>query len=193
MDERGTRHDKRWRRCRSTRCSPGGARPRGAPVVRPGCRRARVPRRAPVRHVARVGAGGRRGLPVRRLAPRRPARGREWLQVEPRWTGLGWDDAWGAACASSPGGSGVTTARHTRVNFAFDESANAVRRGEFVPPDGWVARRATAEDFGWLGGSCRVVSGPMPGRSSRRAAASRSRVATRSVRWRSPRTVRGVG
>ena len=52
--------------------------------------------------------------------------------------GLGWDDAWGAACASSPGGSGVTMARHTRVNFAFDESANAVRRG--VRPAGWVGR-----------------------------------------------------
>nr|WP_246280905.1 GNAT family N-acetyltransferase [Cellulomonas humilata] len=88
-------------------------------------------------------------LVVSHLAGRRA--GEEWLQVEPRWTGLGWDDALRVADASSPGCGGVTTARHTRVNFAFDEAAHAVRRGESVPPDGWVARRATAEDFGWAG------------------------------------------
>jgi RimJ/RimL family protein N-acetyltransferase len=77
--------------------------------------------------------------------------GEEWLQVEPRWTGLGWDDAFGVPDASSSRGSRVTTTRHTRVNFAFDEAAHAERRGTLVPPDGWVARRATAEDFGWPG------------------------------------------
>jgi RimJ/RimL family protein N-acetyltransferase len=87
-------------------------------------------------------------LVVSHLAGQRA--GEEWLQVEPRWTGLGWDDALGVGDASAPGG-GVMTVRHTRVNFAFDEAAHAVRRRELVPPDGWVARRATAEDFGWPG------------------------------------------
>lgn len=78
--------------------------------------------------------------------------GEEWLQVEPRWTDLGWDEALGAAGdAPSSHDRGVTTDRHTRVNFAFDEAAHAARRDALGPPDGWAARRAGAADFGWPG------------------------------------------
>lgn len=79
--------------------------------------------------------------------------GEEWLQVEPRWDGLGWDDALrvGAATEADAAGRTATTTRHVRVNFAFDVEAFAARRATLAPPAGWAARRASADDFGWPG------------------------------------------
>ena len=75
------------------------------------------------------------------------AGGSEWLQVEPRWAGLGWDEALGAA----PIGAGGAVTRHERVNFAFDPAAHDERRAALAPPAGWRLRRATADDFGLAG------------------------------------------
>ncbi|AEE46707.1 GNAT family N-acetyltransferase [Cellulomonas fimi] len=74
--------------------------------------------------------------------------GEEWLQVEPRWNGLDWD---GALAAAHPTGARVAVTRHARLNFAFDADAFAARRGALAPTDGWAARRAVADDFGWAG------------------------------------------
>jgi RimJ/RimL family protein N-acetyltransferase len=77
------------------------------------------------------------------------ARGEEWLQVDPRWSGLAWDAALGAVpfdapAAAEPG----ATARHVRLNFAHRADA---RRAARPLPAGWRARAATAADFGWAG------------------------------------------
>lgn len=90
-------------------------------------------------------------LVVAHLAARRS--GEEWLQVEPRWSGLDWEGAVGAqaGCGDAGPARTVTVARHARVGFVFDAGAFAARRDVLVSPEGWEARRATAADFGWSG------------------------------------------
>lgn len=77
--------------------------------------------------------------------------GPEWLQVDPRWTGLDWDGALGAVDAGASEAEDAAAVRHGRVNFAFDPDAHRARWGDRTPPDGWRARAATAADFGWSG------------------------------------------
>lgn len=90
-------------------------------------------------------------LVVAHLAERRE--GEEWLQVEPRWSGLDWAGAVGAQAGRGDVARArrVTVARHARVSFAFDAGAFAGRRHALVPPEGWEARPATVTDFGWPG------------------------------------------
>ena len=82
----------------------------------------------------------------------RAASGRdEWLQVEPRWAGLGWDAALGAVPLDAVDAADAPAAvRHTRVNFAFDAGSAGARRPP-QPPAGWRARPADARDFGMPG------------------------------------------
>lgn len=75
-----------------------------------------------------------------------PAPRDEWLQVEPRWAGLGWDVALGAVPFDAPGAAAPgATARHVRLNFVHDPRA---RRTTRALPDGWRTRPATEADFG---------------------------------------------
>ncbi|PTQ07779.1 hypothetical protein CLG96_16645 [Sphingomonas oleivorans] len=70
----------------------------------------------------------------------------EWLQIDPRWKALDWDqrlDATDAATASDS----TSCSRHTRVNFGFDaERFQQLVRGHALP-DGWRLRQADAGDF----------------------------------------------
>lgn len=76
----------------------------------------------------------------------------EWLQVDPRWHGLGWADALGAQV-----GEAVTEAepsvavQHTRVNFTFEPEVFAARNNATGVPSGWTPRRATPADFALQG------------------------------------------
>lgn len=71
--------------------------------------------------------------------------GEEWLQIDPRWSGLGWDAALGAVPFDAPeAGAPGATARHVRLNFAHDPGAVRPTR---PLPDGWRIRAATAADF----------------------------------------------
>lgn len=85
---------------------------------------------------------------VAHLRSRRSAGHEEWLQVEPRWTGLGWDAALGAVPASDVDPAAPPTAiRYGRLNFAFDPTAYRSALPRLAPPDGWRVRAATAADF----------------------------------------------
>ncbi|MBW0253983.1 GNAT family N-acetyltransferase [Cellulomonas sp. PS-H5] len=73
----------------------------------------------------------------------------EWLQVDPRWTGLGWDAALRAVPFDAPGAAAPgAAARHVRLNFRHDPAAPRAAR---PLPSGWRTRAATAADFGWSG------------------------------------------
>lgn len=75
--------------------------------------------------------------------------GEEWLQVDPRWSGLGWDAALDAVPFDAPeAGSAGATARHVRLTFAHDPAGARPAR---PLPDGWRTRAATAADFGRAG------------------------------------------
>lgn len=97
--------------------------------------------------------GEARDAVVAHLAARRAAGHEEWLQVDPRWTAPDWDDALGAVPLAEAGAHPARGAvvRHTRLNFTSDPDAHRARLGALRPPDGWRARRATAEDFAWAG------------------------------------------
>lgn len=104
------------------------------------------------------GLGEAAGVVVRRVLER-AARGQgEWLQVDPRWHGLDWDgllDAVPLGQADADGdadGARPAVVRRTRLNFAFDADAFAVARADAVGP----ARRATAADYAWPGGTVPV-------------------------------------
>lgn len=72
----------------------------------------------------------------------------EWLQVDPRWAGLGWDAALAAVPFDAPAAAAGTTARHVRLNFVHDPRAARAPR---PLPDGWRTRPATEADFGRSG------------------------------------------
>lgn len=85
---------------------------------------------------------------VAHLRSRQAAGHGEWLQVEPRWTGLGWDAALGAVPASEiDPAAPPAVVRYDRLNFAFDAAAHRSALPRLAPPDGWRVRAATAADF----------------------------------------------
>lgn len=83
----------------------------------------------------------------------RAASGREeWLQVEPRWAGLPWDDVLGAVPLADAVPDGPQRAvRHVRVNFAFDPVRFAAARAERPLPTGVTTRPAVAADHAFPG------------------------------------------
>lgn len=90
---------------------------------------------------------------VARHVRRRAAGGaQEWLQVEPRWTGLDWDDLLGAVpLEAHVTGDGARAVRRVRVNFDHDADGLARGRAAHPTPAGCVVRHATAADFAWPG------------------------------------------
>jgi len=82
------------------------------------------------------------------MATHRPDPGSEWLQIDPRWSGLPWRAALeGAGLLTRAGDAEV------RVNFAFDPARyGTVRSAHAQLPDGWIIQPATPDDFG-LGGA----------------------------------------
>lgn len=74
----------------------------------------------------------------------------EWLQIDPRWQGLGWDRALGIPATPSAD-EAASCSLHTRINFRFDEALFLSRQHDARLPDGWRLRPATAEDFGLEG------------------------------------------
>lgn len=85
---------------------------------------------------------------VAHLRARQAAGHGEWLQVEPRWTGLDWDGALGAVPAADVDPAAAPAAvRHDRLNFAFDAAAHRAALPRLAAPDGWRVRDATAADF----------------------------------------------
>lgn len=70
----------------------------------------------------------------------------EWLQIDPRWQDLNWDQRLGAvpsalAVESDP------CRRHTRLNFRFEMEAFRQLDAKRAAPDGWHFRLATPDDF----------------------------------------------
>lgn len=87
-----------------------------------------------------------------RLRGRRASGHAEWLQIEPRWSGLDWDAALGAVPIEDVDtDSPPTSTRHTRVNFAFDPASPGAAASSGVNEDGWAVRPATAADFAVAG------------------------------------------
>lgn len=77
----------------------------------------------------------------------------EWLQVEPRWAHLPWDEALGAVpLAQAPDGPGHHRAvRHVRLNFAFDPERFAAAQAARPLPAGVRTRPAAAADHAFPG------------------------------------------
>lgn len=103
---------------------------------------------------------------VRRVRARAAGGRGEWLQVDPRWHHLDWDGMLGAIpLAEAEGAAPDGVVRRTRLNFAFDADAFAATladgAGAFAGLVG--ARRATAADFAWPGGTVPVDFWPDAG------------------------------
>ncbi|MCR6649233.1 MAG: GNAT family N-acetyltransferase [Cellulomonas sp.] len=77
----------------------------------------------------------------------------EWLQVDPRWDAIDWDDTLDAVPFEDHDqlAGGERVVRHTRVNFAFDAGAFWERRDEHLPVEPWQVRRTVRADFDWPG------------------------------------------
>lgn len=74
--------------------------------------------------------------------------GEEWLQVDPRWDRLGWDELLGAIPADAPGADDASKVqRHWRVNFRFDAVAFSRRHQRPVLPLGWQVRPISRREF----------------------------------------------
>ena len=65
----------------------------------------------------------------------------EWLQIDPRWASLPWEEK-----LTAPGGRS-TVSVHRRVNFAFDPHLFRAGRDRITVPDGWTVVPADASDF----------------------------------------------
>lgn len=63
----------------------------------------------------------------------------EWLQIDPHWDHLGWDQALGV-------GRGAAE-RFTRLNFVFDRTLFEARHGRAVPPTGWQLQKLDRSAF----------------------------------------------
>lgn len=77
----------------------------------------------------------------------------EWLQVDPRWDAIDWDDTLDAVPFEDHDqlAGGERVVRHTRVNFTFDAGAFWARRDEHLPVEPWQVRRTVRADFDWPG------------------------------------------
>lgn len=82
------------------------------------------------------------------LRGRRGSGHAEWLQIEPRWSGLDWHTALGAVPieVADPLAPPPATL-HTRVNFAFDAASFGPLGPSPAHEPGWATRPATAADF----------------------------------------------
>jgi len=67
----------------------------------------------------------------------------EWLQIDPRWDHLGWEQALGV-------GNGAVE-RFTRVNFTFDRMLFEARHGGAKAPAGWQLQRLDQGAFEYQG------------------------------------------
>jgi RimJ/RimL family protein N-acetyltransferase len=65
----------------------------------------------------------------------------EWLQIDPRWASLPWEEK----LTASGGRSAVSV--HRRVNFEFDPDLFRASRDRIAVPDGWSVVPADASDF----------------------------------------------
>lgn len=74
----------------------------------------------------------------------------EWLQIDPRWQHLDWDQQLGAIEEPTTIGSSPCS-RHTRINFIFDEGRFKQVTDKDELQEGWQLRRATGEDFALSG------------------------------------------
>lgn len=70
----------------------------------------------------------------------------EWLQIDPRWQALGWDQRLEAKDAATATKS-TWCSRNTRVNFDFDAARFQRLTRDAALPDGWRLRQANARDF----------------------------------------------
>lgn len=94
-------------------------------------------------------------LVVGRIRARSDAGRGQWLQVEPRWSGLPWAAWLGAVpLAELPAGddgAAPSAVLRTRVNFAFDPALFAERARGRPVPDGAAVRPAGEADLHWPG------------------------------------------
>lgn len=72
----------------------------------------------------------------------------EWLQIDPRWTSVNWDELLRAAPYDfNAAVVGSQAQRFNRVNFRFDEKLFLTRPERQPLPQGWSLRVADARDF----------------------------------------------
>lgn len=100
---------------------------------------------------------------VRRITDRAADGRGEWLQVEPRWHGVDWDGLLGAVPLDAAGegpwaeapqpDAAARVVRRTRLNFELDAGAGAAAAASGPIDPSVRVRRATAQDFGWPGGT----------------------------------------
>jgi hypothetical protein len=72
----------------------------------------------------------------------------EWLQIDPRWTSVDWDERLGTAPYDSEAAAvGPQIQRFNRINFKFDRKPFLARPERSPIPQGWSLRPANARDF----------------------------------------------
>jgi hypothetical protein len=72
----------------------------------------------------------------------------EWLQIDPRWASMNWDELLGAAPYDfNAAVVGSQVQRFNRVNFRFDKKLFLARPERSPIPQGWSLRPANARDF----------------------------------------------
>jgi GNAT superfamily N-acetyltransferase len=72
----------------------------------------------------------------------------EWLQIDPHWASMNWDELLGAAPYDfNAAVVGSQVQRFNRVNFRFDKKLFLARPERSPIPQGWSLRPANARDF----------------------------------------------
>ena len=76
----------------------------------------------------------------------------EWLQIDPHWTSVNWDERLGAAPYDPDAPAvGPQVQRFNRVNFRFDKGLFLARPAAPPLPEGWSLRLASERDLALTG------------------------------------------